>query len=148
MYLRPCTQVGPPLVEAQGASGCRCEVKTGCEVRLCCQQQRSKSLLQGDGVVKVTRSFPEFPSSNYSTTGRVEVGVETTAFCCEDRVDFRTMLPPSILLRLARVFRVLFWRVLCHDIGENSYFVRVWTCRLYFCKRLLLVEVNFWVSWR
>lgn len=53
----------------EGASGCRGEVKSGCEVRLCCQQ-RGKSLLQGDSVVKVTKSFPEFPSSNYSTTDR------------------------------------------------------------------------------
>ena len=62
--------------------------KSGCDVRLCCQQQRSKSLLQGDSVVKVTKSFPEFPSSNYSTTGRVELEVEIAAFCCEFRAIF------------------------------------------------------------
>ena len=101
----------------EGASGCRGEVKSGCEVRLCCQQ-RGKSLLQGDSVVKVTKSFPEFPSSNYSTTGMVELEVEFPAFWCVFWGCFHPMFPPLILLLLARAFRVLFHSFLCHDDGE------------------------------
>lgn len=57
-------------------------LNSGCEVALyVVSNNEGKSLLQGDSVVKVTRSFPEFPSRNYTTTGMVELDVEIAEFC-------------------------------------------------------------------
>lgn len=74
---------------------------------LCCQQQRGKILLQGDSVVKVTKSFPAFPSSNYSTTGMVELEVQFPVYFCVFCRQFHSMFPPSICCLSRALFA--FW---------------------------------------
>ena len=75
------------------------KLNSGCEVALyVVSNNEGKSLLQGDSVVKVTRSFPEFPSRNYTTTGMVELDVVIANNCLEFVAIFPHCYPPSILL--------------------------------------------------
>ena len=77
----PATSMGRPWVKERTR---RLSWRSERRLRslLCCQQQRGKILLQGDSVVKVTKSFPAFPSSNYSTTGMVELEVQFPVYFC------------------------------------------------------------------
>lgn len=99
MYTQPCGHLGPPRSEARERAVVVAKLNSGCEVALyVVSNNEGKSLLQGDSVVKVTRSFPEFPSRNYTTTGMVVLHVEIAEFCWEFVAVFPHWYPPSILL--------------------------------------------------
>ena len=77
----PADHLGRPEVTRGERAVVVAKLNSGCEVALyVVSNNQGKSLLQGDGVVKVTRSFPEFPSRNYTTTGMVELDVEIAEY--------------------------------------------------------------------